>query len=823
MRRVLRVFFWSLAVAVVLLGSLAWWYIYRPLPQIDGSASLPGLKNSVLVERDGWGVPHIHASSVEDLAEAQGYVMAQDRLWQMDLLRRVARGELSEIFGPPALDIDKKYRVLGFSRAARREAATMGADSRSIMDAYARGVNHFIEQHLDRLPIEFSLLRYKPAPWQASDTLVISAYMYETLTNTWERKLARAQVTARIGKDRAGYLYSADAPMDRPVVGNLPASRENAQPPGDNSDDPDNDLNDDMPVLKANNTSTGKTPSRVGTAETFVDITSALWSSTLGFLQDSGHSVRDGLGSNNWVVSGAHTASGKPLLANDTHLELSVPSIWYRIHLTAPGWHITGFTLPGAPMVVIGHNDRIAWGFTNSRADVQDLYAETFNPSSPDEYLVNRAWVKAQARDEIIHVKGGPDEHFQVLLTRHGPIVRREADVGYALRWTATEPGGLGSTYNWLGKAQNWKEFREILKDIWGPGQNVVYADIDGNIGYVLAARLPLRKTGHGEVPVPGETDDHDWNGYLSFDRMPQLLNPENGLIITANARVAGPRYKPYLTDAWDEPYRTARIYDLLHNKFNLRPADMLQIQTDVYSYPHVFLADQLLAASNVAHPQDPRAVKLIEACRAWNGLADANSAEVLFLDAVRQSLLALLLEPYLGKDTALYRWRRTAVLQKILTERPPNWLPPAYPSYDALLMAAADRAVARLTQETKSEHSKDWTWLRFNSLEMLHPMGHAGILKRLLSITSKPRPGTPYTINAATKAHGPAMRFVADLGDWDASIMLISTGESGQFGSSHYTDQFDLWYHGEPIIAPFSDAAAHRTTKHTLTLNPSP
>jgi penicillin amidase len=224
-------------------------------------------------------------------------------------------------------------------------------------------------------------------------------------------------------------------------------------------------------------------------------------------------------------VSGAHTATGKPLLANDTHLELSIPPIWYEMHLTAPGYNAKGFTLPGAPLIVIGHNDRIAWGFTNNGADVQDLYIETFNPAAPDDYRVNGAWVKAQVFDETIHVKGQPDEHLKVVVTRHGPVVHREADKVYALRWTALEPGGLGSTYNWLSTANNWREFREIMKRVWGPGQNAVYADVDGNIGYVMAARVPIRKKGHGEIPVPGDTDAYDWTGYIPFEQLPQALN----------------------------------------------------------------------------------------------------------------------------------------------------------------------------------------------------------------------------------------------------------------------------------------------------------
>src|SRR5437660_2198970 len=576
--------------------------------------------------------------------------------------------------------------------------------------------------------------------------------MYRTLTNTWERELNRSKVAERAGPDRAKDLFSEEAAMDHFVVGDPKVIDDGSQRSAADSEDDDDD--DDMQpdtVLKA---SSSVAPS-MAISESDVDLTSALAESVQAFLAESKNDIRQGLGSNNWVVSGAHSATGKPLLANDTHLELSIPSIWYEVHLTAPGWDVKGVTFPGAPMIIIGHNDHIAWGFTNNGADVQDLYIETFNPASPDEYRVKGAWTKAQVIDETIRIKGQPDEHLKIVVTRHGPIVHREGDKAYALRWTATEPGGLANSYNWLGKAHNWKEFREIMRHVWGPGQNAVYADVEGNIGYLMAARVPIRKKGHGEVPVPGDTDDYEWTGYIPFDQLPQALNPESGLIVTANARVVGPNYKPYLTDRWDEPYRTARIYDLLHERHDLRPEDMLKVQTDTYSYPHLFLADQLLAAARSAKPKDARAQKLIDGLKDWNGIADADSPEVSFLHAARRAAIDLLLEPFLGTDTNLYQWRSPTFLQRILTERPAKWLPAAYKNYDELLMAAADRGVTRLAEETKSAKIDDWRWGRLDSLDMMHPIGREGLLKYFLSVSGKPQSGTAYSVRAATNHHG--------------------------------------------------------------------
>jgi penicillin amidase len=284
-----------------------------------------------------------------------------------------------------------------------------------------------------------------------------------------------------------------------------------------------------------------------------------------------------------------------------------------------------------------------------------------------------------------------------------------------------------------------------------------------------------------------------------------------------------GPNYKPYLTDRWEEPYRTARIYDLLHDKTNLRPIDMLKVENDTYSYPHVFLADQLTFAAKTAQPRDPRAKKLVDALKDWNGIADADSSLVSFLAMARRAALELLLEPSLGKDTDLYKWRSTVFLQKVLTDRPSKWLPPPYKNYDELLAAAADRAVTMLADQTRSQRVEDWQWKELNSLDMLHPIGREGLLKRLLSISGKPQSGTAYSVRAATKRHGPSMRFIANLAKWDDSIMLIPAGESGQLGSGHYTDQFSLWYEGKPVVAPFTDVAETKARRHTLTLKPSP
>jgi penicillin amidase len=365
LRTVLRVLFWIFTIVVLIVGGVAWWLVYRPLPQLDGKVVLSGLQDEVRVERDRWGVPHIRANSVEDLAEAQGYVMAQDRLWQMDLLRRIGRGRLSEILGAATVEIDRDFRTLGIARAAERDAGSMDPEARRLLEAYARGVNQFVEQHQKDLPLEFSLLQYKPQPWQVSDTLVITGYMYRTLANTWQRKLERAKVSGRVGAERAKELYSPEAAMDRFVIGDPNIADDGSQRShaSNDEDDDEDDVAADT-VFKASADPPGpalRTGTPKGSISPDVPSSFVLGSFLPAFLETVSNEVRNGLGSNNWAVSGAHTATGKPLLANDTHLDLVMPPIWYQVHQTAPGFNVQGFALPGGPPVVIGHNERIAW------------------------------------------------------------------------------------------------------------------------------------------------------------------------------------------------------------------------------------------------------------------------------------------------------------------------------------------------------------------------------------------------------------------------------------------------------------------------------
>jgi penicillin amidase len=821
MTRASRIFRYLLAGALLIFGGalvLGWWVVRRPLPRLDGSVAIGGLRDGVIVDRDAWGRPWIRAKSLQDAVTAQGFVMAQDRLWQMDLLRRAAGGDLSEIFGELGLAYDRENRTLGMRQAAERAAADSSPEIRGMLEAYARGVNDNITERGGKLPIEFVVLGYKPRAWTPADTYLISLYMYKTLTSTWKEKLNRQWITGKVGEERARDLFVSGSPLDHFIWTGATSLPSGVSRVG---------------LLS----STRISDQRRRVAGDEAQFASCAWDLARNFLAQFEEESSEIIGSNNFVVSGAHTASGKPLLANDTHLQLSTPALWYIVHLTAPGLKVEGFALPGAPLVIIGHNERIAWGFTNSNADVEDLYVEKFSAANPLEYSANGTMLMAKVRREVIPVRGKPDVTLDVVVTRHGPIVHRDAagegGRAYALRWTALEPGGLDFGFPLLGQAKDWNSFIETTRHIAGPGQNTIYADVDGNVGFTIPARIPIRANGDGALPVAGDTDMYEWNGYIPFEELPRLENPPDGIIATANARTVGPGYKYYISDRQAGPYRTARLYELLSGRTGLRAEDCNAIQNDIVSLPNRFLAGVLLQAATVKQPADSPAQRLIAKLAGWDARARADSVETSFVEYTRRALFVRLLQPYLGDEVSKYElwepqsayndvwWRDKVFLENVLHERPAAWLPNGFANYDELLLASADDAVAALQKQTGQAAESAWNWGRLHPLDMVHPLGRAGLLHRLLSVGPYEQGGTIDTVRAMGVGHGPAMRFVADLSNFDQSLMEIPTGESGQYGSPYYRDQFAEWFAGRGIPAAFSIAAEDAARAHRLTLLP--
>jgi len=469
---------------------------------------------------------------------------------------------------------------------------------------------------------------------------------------------------------------------------------------------------------------------------------------------------------------------------------------------------------------------------------VEDLYIEKFSDANPLEYSANGKMLTAEVRHEVISVRGKPDVNLDVVVTRHGPIVHRDAagqrGRAYALRWTALEPAGLDFGFPLLGEAQDWNSFIETTRRIAGPGQNTIYADEDGNIGFTIPARIPIRANGDGALPVPGDTDAYEWTGYIPFEELPRVENPPDGIIATANARTVGPGYTYYLSDRQAGPYRTARIYELLSGRTGLRAADCNEIQNDIVSLPNRFLASALLQAAKTKQPSDARAQRLIANLAGWDARATADSVETSFMEYTRRAIFVRLLQPYLGDEITTYElweplsvyndvwWRDKVFLENILHARPGAWLPNGFANYDDLLMASADDAVAALQKQTGQAADSDWNWGRLHMLDMVHPMGRAGLLHGLLSIGPYEQGGTIDTVRAMGVGHGPAMRFVADLSNFDQSLMEIPTGESGQYASPYYRDQFAEWFAGQGISAPYTIAAEDGVRAHRLMLLPA-
>jgi len=787
LRRVLACLAVLIFALVVVAAAWLYWRIHTCLPQLDGTAQAPGLKARVEVWRDARGVPHIRAQSVEDLLFAQGYVTAQDRLWQMDLSRRLAHGELSEIFGGRALKLDVENRTLGLRQASEQAVGTLDAGSRQMLAAYTQGVNAFISTHQDRLPIEFLMLRYRPRPWQERDSIAVALNMAKTLNTSWPDELMRERVCAKAGRELCADLFPDHSPLDRPVAEPLPA-------PGTS------------PKL-------GRTAAPQDLAEL---------DPMLAVLTTAPESSSRDLGSNNWVVGGAHTQSGKPLLANDPHLGHSVPSVWYLIHLKAPDLNVSGASLPGLPTVVIGHNERIAWGVTNTGPDVQDLYVENFNFRDPKKYLHNGQWEDATAREEVIKVRGGRDYSFIVLTTRHGPVISRDGGRRLALRWTALEPGGLRFPFLKINQAQNWQEFTTALQDYAGPMQNFVYADANGNIGFYAAGWVPIRKQGDGSVPSPGSTEDHDWTGYVPFESLPHAYNPSSGIIATANGRIVPDGYPYFITSMWAAPFRTARIYQLLEGGNHFTVADMLRIQTDLRALEDLWLAQQLLAAAAQHPPQGVEARHALSLLGSWDGEARADSAVPLVCQLTRRALRERILKPKLGADLSGYGWSMSTVfLENVLTNGWTRWLPPGDANFNVTLMASLEEGMRRIPQLVGSQDHDAWRWGKTIPLTFHHPLGGLRFLGRWLNVGPFPQAGTGNTVKQTTPTHGVSMRLVVDFADIDKSVQNITLGQSGQVFSPHYQDQFEAWYNGRSFPMLFSDTAVEKGTIHRLVLEP--
>jgi penicillin amidase len=535
-------------------------------------------------------------------------------------------------------------------------------------------------------------------------------------------------------------------------------------------------------------------------------------------------------GSNDWVISGAHTVSGKPLLSNDMHLGHQMPNLWYEAHLHSGNLDVAGVTLPGMPYVVVGHNQRIAWGFTNVGPTVTDVFIENFN--SQGAYQTPTGWVQPEQRVEIIHVKGKPDVTLDVKITRHGPIITDLVPGEtrpLALRWTLYD--GLRIPFFDVNSAQNWGDFCRAFSQLDAPGQNVVYADVDGNIGYHTTGKVPVRAAGDGSLPVSGADNAHEWTSYIPFEKLPSIYNPPSGIIATANGRITPDGYPHSVSMEWEAPWRTARIYHVLESGRQFSAADMLSLQTDVQSEAELFAAERFVYAVDHASKPSARAKQAADLMRSWDGRMLASSAAPTIAQTSIRELRRLLLEPKLGgapasaeQDGTLnwqtYSWEMRSVwLENILLHRPKRWLPEKYSNYDELLTAAVDAAV---NDPDAPKDLASWRWGAFNAVEIQHPiLCKIPLIRRWSGPGVQEQSGSGYTVKAVSRSHGPSERFTANLADLDQSTLNIVTGQGGNFLSPYYMDQWKAWYEGTTFTLPFSAKAVDAAKTHRLVLEP--
>ena len=774
------------------------------------SLQLRGLRDRVTVRRDERGIPYIEATNDADLYFAQGYVTASDRLWQMDLLRRTVRGELSEIFGNTVLGQDKTHRVFGFAGIIDEAITHQPANLSVATKAYADGVNAFIDSRTDQnLPPEFLILQYKPRHWTPADSLAVGKLLAEYLSSSWQLDLMRASM-ANLSKEKREALLPETSPLDVLVVGSDRASSKTAS----------RDVKQTLPA------------SFVPDQQVLAQLNDLIENERrsfelLGLVPATPETIQ---ASNNWVVSGKRTASGKPLLANDPHIPASAPGIWYQTELIAPGLHVAGVTFPGAPGIVLGHNERIAWGATNLGPDVQDVYIEKFDKDNPNRYLTPSGWRDAVIRHEQIKVRKGPadpstdTQTFDVTVTRHGPIVLEKDSTRYALRWPALDPVALESAGLFdANRARNWQEFTEALSHYGGPTQKFVYVDVDGHIGYYGAGRIPIRKSGDGSVPYDGSTDDGEWAGYIPFDKLPHVYDPPDGIIVTANQRVVGQDYPYFLSHAWAQPYRARRIYNLLSEKSKLTTDDFRRIQADVYSIANTTFA-RAAAKTMKSLPSaasDEKLRSLISDLEKWDGMLSVDSRIAPIVSQMRSAFRQRILNAVLGADLAKnYNWPESDVfIDRVVTDQPKEWLPKESATYAELFNASYEDARKALTKTLEADESK-WTWGNMVKARFLHPLAQVPFIGAQFAIAPFPQNGAGGVINVGSSV---SMRLIADPSDWDKSLNGIPLGESGLPTNPHWKDQLGDWRNVSPRAFPFTKIAVETATKETLTLEPAP
>lgn len=810
MTRLLKKVAIGMMLIVFALAAGLLWYRSASQPQISGQKRVPELGAQVDIVRDANGIPHIYAKTIADAYFALGFVHAQDRLWQLEMNRRIAAGRVSEILGPDALNTDRFLRTLGVRRNAEKILTNLSSDTRTILDAYTKGVNAYLANRSGPLPPEFLLTAAPaPAPWEPADSIGWQTMMAWDLGGNWTQELLRMRLSQRLSLDQINEF--------------LPPY------PGDN------------PVKTKDYVQLYRELS--GTTEHLTKVSSI-----------APPSYVDGIGSNNWVVGSALSETGKPLLANDPHLGLSAPALWYFAHLSAPDLNVIGATLPGVPGVVLGRNNRIAWGFTNTAPDVQDLYIERVNPSNPQQYQTPQGWGDFVTRTETIKVKGRADVLIEISESRHGPVItgalpivgRAGIDTKkyvVAFAWTALRPDDMTLQAGIkLNRATNWQEFLEAAKDFGAPQQNVVYADVEGNIGFVAPARVPIRKPENdlkGLAPAPGWDSRYDWAGFIPFDQLPRQFNPASQRVVTANDKIVGPDYPYFLTSEWSLPYRARRINNLLDAQPKHSMASFARIQQDDVS----LAAQELLPILRKTVPRSDRARQALNILTQWDGKMDVDHPEPLIFNAWMRAASWQIFADELGEDLMKDYWEQRNVHQpmvNVLMDKngQSRWCGDIAKHADAkpqtcgdVLSASLDTALADLEKRYGSDMKK-WRWGTAHQAHSEHrPFTKVAPLAWMFDI-QVPTPGDTYTVNVGrynlrnqknpfANHHAASLRALYDLSDPENSRFIHSTGQSGNVLSPQYRDYVERWAKVEYLPMKTKREDIEQGAMGTLVLSP--
>ena len=764
------------------------------LPRKKGTFSLAGLSAPVEILRDRWGIPHIYANSSSDAFFAQGFVHAQDRIWQMELNRRTACGKLSEIFGEVALDTDRTARTFGFDRLGRADWEIVSDEFRVGMLAYTAGVNAFLTHRKTKLPVEFTLLSLKPEPWTVEDSMAFSRVMIWQLSHAWQGEIIRAEIAEKVGIENAAEL-EIHYPEGNPLT--LPKGIEfNA-----------------------------------------LDLTGTLQKIPGPFLDR-------GKGSNAWAVSPARSATGNAVLCNDMHLALSMPGLWYQVHMHArDDLHVTGVSIPGLPTVLVGHNERIAWGMTLAYTDAEDLFIEQID-FAKNRYLFMESWQQAEVIEEEILVKDQEKPHIEkVFITRHGPIISDV--VGYPAQHVAVQSMALRPVKamdGWFGlnNAYGWDDFVKACRLIAAPQLNVAYADVENNIGYWVTGKVPVRAKGDGDIPVPGWTGEYEWIGEVPFQEMPHALNPEQGYYVTCNHKIVPDDYPHFLGNIWMNGYRAVRLSELIESVEKLSLLDHQNFHMDVKSIPGLELVARL-AEINDPDPDVQLALKWL---RDWDGFLTPESVGGMLYQILRYTLVRSILDPGLGPELSQrymgagfhpllmnaneFFGHDTVVLLRLL-DSPDSWWMQAAGGRDTVIVASLKQSIAWL-RENLGDDPASWRWGRIHQVNFEHPLGLQKPLDKVFNRGPFPiggdtdtpcqtamLPDDPYN----NKAWSPTFRQVVDMGDFSRSVTIHPPGQSGQIASKHYDDLIDPWLKGQYFPMLWTREQVDAEVKGKVILNP--